>query len=139
MQDALFFYHILLPICDVNNSGIVDYPRHKYFSDVENFSARYAFDIGLLGSYGHNFKVSTIGELVKFDVVIIRDGVRGGSNGEFYRRWQYNWSDFDEEIPNIINLGRWLHIKRVIKFYDNKNAPKHGETGYEPAYKFDFI
>ena len=57
VQDALFFYHILLPIFDVNNSGIVDDLRQNYFSDVETFSARYAFYIGLLGFYGQNFKV----------------------------------------------------------------------------------
>ena len=60
VQDALFFYHILLTICDVNNSGIVDNTRKNYFSYVENFSARYTFDIGLLGSYSYNFKVPTI-------------------------------------------------------------------------------
>ena len=35
VQYYLFFYQILLPICDVNNSGIVDDPRHNYFSYVE--------------------------------------------------------------------------------------------------------
>ena len=75
VQDSLFFYHILLLICDVNNSGIVGDPRQNYFSDVETSPARYAFDIGLLGSYVHNFKVPTIYELVKFDGVVIRDGV----------------------------------------------------------------
>ena len=40
VQDALFFYHILLTICDVNNYGIVDNARKNYFSYVETFSAR---------------------------------------------------------------------------------------------------
>ena len=86
VQYAIFFYHILLPICDVNNSGIVDYPRHNYFSDVENFSSCYAFDIGILGYYDHNFKFQTIHELVKFDGVVICGGVRGGIDGALYRR-----------------------------------------------------
>ena len=96
VQDNLFFYQILLPICDFNNSRIVDDPRKNYFSDVETFSVRYTFDIGLLGSYGHNSEVSTIGELVKFDGVVIRDGVRGESNVALYLRWKYNGSAFYE-------------------------------------------
>ena len=139
MQDSLFFYQILLLMCYVNNSGIVDDSRQNYFSDVEIFSARYKFDIGLLGSYEHSFKVPKIDELVKFDGVVICDGMRGGSNGTFYHRWQYNGSDFDEEIPNSINLGHWLQIKRVMKLCNNKDAPKRGDTNYDPAYKFDFI
>ena len=106
MQDDLLFYQIILPIRDVNDSRIDDDPRHNNFSDAENFSACYAFGIGLLGSYGHDFKVPKIGELVKFDGVVIRDGVIGGSNGELYCRWQYNGPDFDDEIPNSINIGR---------------------------------
>ena len=38
VQYVLFFYQILLPACDVKNSGIVDDPKQNYFSDVENFS-----------------------------------------------------------------------------------------------------
>ena len=86
VQDSLFFYQSLLPICDVNNSGIVHGPRQNYFSDVENFSSWYAFDIGILGYYDHNFKLPTIHELVKFDGVVIRGGVRGGIDGALYRR-----------------------------------------------------
>ena len=40
VQYVLFFYQILLPACDVNNSGIVDDLKQNYFSDVENFSTR---------------------------------------------------------------------------------------------------
>ena len=86
VQDDLFFSLILLPICDFNSSGIVDDTRQNYFIDVETFSYRYAFDIGILGSYSHNFKVPTIEELVKVDGVVIHDGVRGGSDDTLYRR-----------------------------------------------------
>ena len=123
----------------VNNSGIFDYPRHNYFIYVETLSARYAFDIGLLSSYGYNFKVPTIDYLVKFYGVFIRDGVRGGIDGAFYCRWKYNGSDFDEEITSSINLGRWLQIKRVMRLYNNKDVPKRGDTNYNPSYKLDLI
>ena len=75
VQDDIFFYQILLPICDVNNYGIVDDTRQNYFNDVETFSVCYAFDIGILGSYNHNFKVPKIDELAKFDGVFIHDRV----------------------------------------------------------------
>ena len=139
VQDYLFFYQILLPIRDFKNSSIVDDSRKNYFSDVENFSNRYTFDIGLLGFYGHNFKVPKIDELVKFDGVVICDGVRGVSDGALYRRFKYNRYDFDEEILNSINLGRWLQIKHVMKFCNNKDAPKRGDTNYDPYYKFDLF
>ena len=40
----------------------------------------YAFLIGLGGSYGHRFEPVTFEELIRFDGVVVRDGVRGGSN-----------------------------------------------------------
>ena len=139
MKNTLFFYQILPQIFDFNNSRVVDDPRQNYFSDVETFSDCYAFDIGLLGSYSHNFKVSTIYKLVKFYGVFVCDGVRGGRNCAFYRRWGYNGSGFDEEISNSINIGRWSQIKCVMKLCNNKDAPKNGDTNYKPDYKFDFI
>ena len=71
MKYSLLFYQILFLICDVKNFGIADDNRQNYFSDVENFSTRYAFDIRLLGFYSHNFKVPIIDELVKFDGVFL--------------------------------------------------------------------
>ena len=65
--------------------------------------------------------------------------MRGVSDGAFYCRWKYNSSDFDEEIPYRINLWLWLQIKRVINFFNNKDARKIGDTNYDPDYKFDFI
>ena len=47
----------------------------------------YAYSIGLGGSYGHKFKPVELHELVHFDGVVVKDGVRGGSVGAMYRRW----------------------------------------------------
>ena len=33
----------------------------------------------------------------------------------------------------------WLQIKRVIKLNNNTLSPKHGQPGYDPAYKFDML
>ena len=64
---------------------------------MKQFSNLYAAQIGLGGSYGHEFKSISIPELVHFDGTLIRDGVRGGSGGALYRRWQVG-SDMDESI-----------------------------------------
>jgi hypothetical protein len=88
MVDALFFLQLLLPICDPKKSGIANDPRKPFYSDVEIFSQKYAHDLGLVSAYGHNFKSLNLDELVHFDGVLVRDGVRGGSNGAVYRRWE---------------------------------------------------
>jgi hypothetical protein len=83
-QDALFFYQLLLPLCDTRRSGITNDKRMSFYSEVESFSNAYALSIGLGGSYGHTFKLLKVIELIHFDGVIVRDGVRGGSNGALY-------------------------------------------------------
>ena len=55
-----------------------------------------------------------------------------------YRRW-VDRSDYDEFILESINHSRWLQIKRTVKLNNNANLPKRGETGYDPAYKFDLL
>ena len=32
-----------------------------------------------------------------------------------------------------------MQIKRVMKLYNNKDAPKRSDTNYNPYYKFSFI
>ena len=89
--DALFFYQLLLPMCRVQKSGIDNDPRTSYYDEVETFSNLYAFtELNLGNSYGHTFKNISIPELVHFDGVVVRDGVKGGSSGAIYRRWIAN-------------------------------------------------
>ena len=64
----------------------------------------YAYGIGLGGSYGHEFDTITVPELVHFDGILIKDGVKGGSGGALYRRWQA-CSDLDENIDLLRLLG----------------------------------
>jgi hypothetical protein len=35
--------------------------------------------------------------------------------------------------------SRWLQSKRTLKLNNNEKTPKKGETGYEPAHKFDYL
>ena len=92
----------------------------------------YAYSIGLGGYYGHKFKPAEIHDLVRFDGVVVKDGVRGGSVGARYGQW-VDGSDYDEVIADLTNHSRWLQIKRTVKLNNNSTSPKRGEPGYDPA------
>ena len=68
----------------------------------------------------------------------MKDGVHGGSVGVMYWKW-VEGSDYDEVIVESINHLRCLQIQRTVKLNNNANLPKRGETGYDPAYKFDLL
>ena len=72
-------------------------------------------------------------------MAVLEDGVQGGSDGAIHQRWQADLSTYDDAIACALSHTRWLQIKRTIKLCDNRTAPKRGEEGYEPAYKYDFI
>ena len=48
-------------------------------------------------------------------------------------------ADFDSFLSVRIPYSRWLAVKIVIKLCNNYTAPKIGEAGYNPAYKFNMI
>jgi hypothetical protein len=75
--NALFFFQLLFPICDPKKYGIPDNPRMPYYIKVERWSQKYAADIGLGGSYGHEFKPIILDELEHYDAIMVRDGVHG--------------------------------------------------------------
>jgi hypothetical protein len=77
-KDALFFNQLLLPMCDPTKSGVRGYQRLAFYSKVELFSNLYAFSIGLGRSYGDAFKLLKLCELVKFDGIVVCDGIQGG-------------------------------------------------------------
>jgi hypothetical protein len=137
--DALRFFQLLLPIGDPKKSGIDNDPRLAYYSKVEQWTQKYATLIGLGGSYGHTFKEVMLEELLHFDSVVIRDGVHGGTDGAIYRRWREGETMYDKEIARSITHTRWLQLKRSYKLCDNDTAPKKGDEGYNPGYKFDYI
>ena len=125
-KDCLFFYQLLLPFCDTRKSGVDNDPRMSYYSEVESWSNAYALQLGLGGSYGHNFSNVMIQELVNFDAILVKDGVKGGSDGAIYRRWQ-NCEDMDQAIIDAMTYCRFIQIKRTRKLCDNRVCPKRGE------------
>ena len=74
-----------------------------------------------------------------FDAVHIRDGFHGGSDGALYRRWQKSSTISDPRIADNTTHMQWLQINCTIKLCGNNLAPKRGENGYDPAYKYDYI
>ena len=138
MPDALFFYQLILPMCDPMKSGIEYDPRLAYYTDVTKFSNLYAIQTEIAGAYGHKFDLIRLDETITWDMIIIRDGVLGGSNGALYMRWVPG-TLFDPMISESMSYDRFIQIKRVRKLNDNMTAKKRGEVGYNPAYKFDLI
>ena len=86
-RDALFFYQLILPICNTEMSGIIDDPRISYYSNVERFTNMNKAESGFGGSYGHKWRSCTAAECVKYDGVMVMDGVLGSSNGALFLRW----------------------------------------------------
>ena len=114
--DALFFYQLLLPICNPEKSGIKTDPRQGYYHQVLQFSYYYAqVELGLGGTqYGHAFAPIAVEEFVHFIGILIIDGVHGGGSGANYYRWK-NGKSYDDEIYKTMTYTRWILIKRVIK------------------------
>ena len=107
------FYQLLLPFCDTGNNGVHNDPRMAYYSQVESWTNAYALQIGLGGSYGHEFKNVLINELVNFDGILVKDGVKGGSDGAIYRRWQAS-EDMDDNIIQSMTYHWFLQIKQTL-------------------------
>jgi hypothetical protein len=137
--DALFFYQLVMPMCDVSKSGIKDDPRSNYYVSRETFSNIYAAQLGAYGSYGHAFDPTTTVDHVRWDGTIIRDAVLGGCKGAFYRRFDLKSSQYDDVTAAAMSQTRWLQIKRVMKLNDNSASPKRGEEGYDPTYKYRML
>ena len=78
---------MLLPIFNSERLLIQGDDRQPFCSEVEGFTNLYDYSIGLRGLYGHKFKPVELNELVHFERVVVKDGVRGGSVGAMYRRW----------------------------------------------------
>ena len=83
--DALFFFQLLLPMCNPKQSGVEDDNRMSYYDDVMRFSNIYRYEKNIGMSYGHKILEASMPEFVHFDGVVVRDGVLGGGDGAIYR------------------------------------------------------
>ena len=126
-EDCFFFMQLLHPVCDPSKSGIENDPRLAYYSNIENWTAKYAATIGMYGSYGHSYQTVSVEELVQFDSCVFMSGVKGKLDGSIYRRWKPNDKAYDNDIEKAMNHSRWLEIKRTFKLCDNDLSPRRGE------------
>jgi hypothetical protein len=140
--DSLMFYQLLFPLCDPTRNGIDRDPRLPLYSAVSHWTNLYAVGELKLGcGYGHEYQMTTPEQIVKWDGVLIKDGVLGGSNGAMLRRFDNRKDNamFDADICKNMTKTRYLEIKRCIKFNNNLLCPKKAQPGYDPAYKYDYI
>ena len=114
-KELLLFNQIMLPLCETSLSITWEDIRIPYNSEVEKWPNIYACHICLGGSYGHVFKPVKIPIIFCHNGCIVRNGVRGVTNGAFYSHSQIG-ADYDDDILQGINYRRWLQIKRVKNY-----------------------
>jgi hypothetical protein len=71
--DALFFFQLLLPICDPSKSGITNDRRAPYYTELSKFTNLYAYQSGCGADYGHKWHMTSAAELLHFDGVLVHD------------------------------------------------------------------
>jgi hypothetical protein len=74
----------------------------------------------------------TLQEVVNFEGIVHRHGVRGGGAG-IILRWDPSASDLDELVYKT------MLYTRAYKLCNNYTAPKQKDADYNPAYKFDKV
>ena len=139
LPDALFFYQLILPICDPSKSGIENDPRKPFYTNVTHLSNLYKHQQQFGNIYGHHISEAAVQEFLRWDGIIVRDGIRGGTNGALYRRWMTDTACYDKYVCDAMSYERWVQLKRIYKLNNNDTAKKRGEEGYNPASKYDLI
>ena len=114
-------------------------PRGNYYHLMEKYTNTYAAGLGLGGAYGHRWEPVTSQELLRWDAIIIRDAIFGGSQGAIYRRFKPGCSKFDPATTDAMTEQRFLQIKRVVKLNDNNVSPRKGQPGYDPTFKYELV
>jgi hypothetical protein len=134
--DPLLFYQLILPLGDPRKNKLLEGEvRDPYYSEVEWYTAKYTSGISLGGSYSHLFSIPKIDELLKFDMILTRDGRLGGSRGSIHLRWDKDDSLYCERITTSMTHIRFLQLKRTWKLNDYD----YDKNNEDPAKKFDLI
>ena len=137
--DPLFFFQLLLPLCDTAKSGIANDPRRSYYTELSKFTNSYAYLQGQGSDYGHVWKNTTAAEILHFDGVLFHDGTLGGSNGALYRRWDKTNDCYSKIIAESMTITRHNELKRNLKLCNNSEVAKRGQPGYDPGKKYDLV
>ena len=134
--DALFFYQLLLPICDPAMSGINEDPRMTYYEKVATNTNMYAYGVKKRGgTRGHLFRPTDSQELLVWDGIVCRN-----LNNNIAESWMMNQSNtYDREISEAMHYRRWIDIKACLKQNEFWTEKKRGEEGYDPTQKYRLV
>jgi hypothetical protein len=106
-SDPFFFLQLLLLICNPKRSGIDGDGRMPFFSAATTHTHGYAImEKGWGGRYGHEFKLVTKQDLVRWVGAPIRHGVRDSSTSSLHRCWLLDNADYNNIIANNMTLTR---------------------------------
>ena len=134
--DALFFYQLLVPVCDPKLSGIKDDPRMGFYETVAQCTNTYAYGMkNRGGTRGHMFKPTSAPELLVWDGIVIRN-----LNNNIHDCWMTNQTNtYDGLIARTMHFRRWVDIKSCMKqnmFYLEKDRK---DPEYDPTQKYRLI
>ena len=142
--DALFFFQLLAPMCDVEGgkSGIHNDRRRNFFVPHARWTNTYMTQMNpdnLIG-YGHELKHFSVMDLVRWWGVVLMDGVRGGSHHVIELQWNLGRKAYDADIAIAMSFERWKQGKWNVKFCNNRtDAYPRTHQNYDPAYKYKFL
>ena len=83
------------------------------------------------GSFGHKHDPVELRELVQFHGIVIRDGVKGQSDGAIHRRWDESSSSFDQDTAHGMTLTRFRQIKSVMPSTHAVSSSQNGSVEVE--------
>ena len=110
-----------------------------FYNDIEKYTGHYAIDMERNLAYGR-IKLITAADLIVFYGILVRGGVRGGSMGVIFCRWDPTCTNCDLEIASEMSLSRWRQIKCIVKLNYNPTAVvEPGHRAYNPAYKYNLV
>ena len=117
--DSLFFYQLLLPICNPSQSGIPGDPRKPFYTEVTKFLKLYKYQQGTSNGYRHNIPKVSIDEFQRWDGCMYRNGVKVGGDSEIYRRWQHKATSGNHIVQESMTLQRCHQLKYIFKLNTN--------------------
>ena len=137
-DDYLFFHQLMFPICDPAKSGIDNDPRKSFYHACAQYTNMYALQNDHGGDYGHEYRLVTAAELVRFDGMLLRHGVLGG--GHIHHRFISTDPSYDSIIAGAMTFSRFIQIKAVLKLNDNRSDFANRDShSFDPANKYDLV
>jgi hypothetical protein len=134
--DALFFYQLLVPICDPSCSGIADNPHVSFYETVSNNTNIYAYGYKSRGgTRGHQFSSSTAREILVWDGIVAQN-----LSNNIHNCWMINQTNtYDQNVAKAMHCCCWVDIKSCMKQNKYFRETKRGDHNYDPMQKYQLI